>query len=910
MNRVARIAAAIGVVCLALGVLVMQSPAPAAENPRATTVTRLASGTSSVAKTRTVQRTEFAADGSTSPVDTRNIKMAVSATTNLRGRQELDVTWSGAHPTGGLAADVNSAAGINEEYPFVLLECRGVDSTSAAASKRISPETCWTQTWAERFNANLNTAEPAWRSDAYETPANRAQYVDRPTSTSVLSGCTRKAAAERWIPMVSESGKTYPGGNLGCAGQAPESSNVNSSGLPSNATYGITGTDGKGSAQFSAWTEDENATLGCSATVPCALVAVPVMGISCDPYGSRLPESDRPDADTAAEAASRCEAADSYTPGQVAVAGSQANLATSGALWWSASNWRNRITVPLTFAVSANVCSVVSKKQPTAIYGSMLLNELTAQWRPKFCTDKALSPFVHVQTADSSARTLLGLGNIDAAFSSRPPDLPYQTPTVQAPVAVTGFAISYVIDGTDGQPYTKLRLDPRLLAKLLSQSYPANSIGKGSDPAIAGNPVNITQDPEFQALNPGLPRYTAKEAAATLLSLSSDTDMVYALTSYLNADPDARKFLDGTTDPWGMVVNPAYRGIALPAYSWPLNDTNDASQEYIQGGNNPCYSSSPSPYLSLIANPVGFVSAVVLNMQYAISNVNTECPNGDRNDPSTLKLQIQGRQQPGSRFVLGVVPLSTISRYNLDAAALQSGPASGKTFVAPDDAGLKAAAAQLTADKDAKTWTVDYDAYRSTAGAKAYPGTMPVFADVPTKGLAKADAASLASFLTYAAGAGQDPGLLNGQLPPGYLPLTKADGLGDLAAYTARAASAVRSQKGFVPALDPADDAGTTVPGGSPAGGGGSGSLPTSVDGPTPSAATPPGASLTPSIATAFRTPGMHSRLGSFGLPLVLFGALALGLAGLLMRWSNVLVPIAVEAAGRARTARGKRAAR
>jgi hypothetical protein len=729
----------------------------------------------------------------------------------------------------------------------------------------------------------------------------------------VLADCTRKAAAERWIAMVSVSGKAYPGGNLGCAGQAPESSNVGNSGLPSNATYGITGTDGKGSAQFSAWTEDENATLGCSAEVPCSLVAVPVMGISCDPAGTQLPEADRPDVDAAAEAATRCEAPDHYAPGQVAVAGSQANLATSGALWWSASNWRNRITVPLQFAVSASSCSVVTAHKPVAIYGSSLLNELTAQWQPKFCTDKALSPFVHVQTADSSARTLLGLGNIEAAFSSRPPDLPYRTPTVQAPVAVTGFAISYVIDGTDGQPFTRLKLDPRLLAKLLSESYPANSIGKGSDPAIAGNPVNITQDPEFQALNPGLPQYAAKEAAATLLSLSSDSDMVYALTSYLNDDPDARKFLDGTPDPWGMVVNPAYKGIALPAYSWPLDDTNNASAEYIDGGNNPCYSSSPSPYLSLVANPVGFVSSIVLNMQYAISNVNTECPNGDRNDPSTLKLQVQGRQQPGSRFVLGVVPLSAIARYNLDAAALQSGPATSKTFVSPDDAGLRVAAALFVADKTAKTWTVDYDAYRSSAGTKAYPGTLPVFADVPTKGLAKADAASLATFLRYAAGTGQQPGLLNGQLPPGYLPLTKANGLAALADYTARAADAVGAQKGFVPSLDAADDA-TSNPGGGAGGtpgGAGVGSPTTPGDGPVPSAATPPGATVTPAIATAFRTPGMHSTLSSFGLPLVLFGCLVLGFAGLVLRWNNVLVPIALEAAGRARRARtGKRAAR
>ncbi|MFL6157150.1 MAG: hypothetical protein ACJ72D_13705, partial [Marmoricola sp.] len=798
MNRTRRLGLGLVALVLGAGVLTVQSPAPAA-GPAGAVLTRTALGTSAFSTTRTVVRSAIGADGVATEVDRRTVKLKVSATTNLRGRQQLDVSWSGAHPTGGLVGDVNSSAGINEEYPFVLLECRGVDSTSVAPAKRLRPETCWTQTAPERFSSDLNTSYPAWRSDAYASAADRKDVVDAPADRP--SRCGRAAPAERWLPLVGVNGATYAGGGLGCAGQAPESSNVGGTGLPSNTTYGITGRDGNGSTQFSAWTEDENATLGCSSSVPCSLVAVPVMGISCDPYGTALPAADRPDEDAAADAVDRCAKPDVFAPGEVAVQGTRPNLATSGALWWSASNWRNRITVPLKFAVSSNVCSVVSKAKPVAVYGSSLLNELSAQWQPKFCTDPKLFSFVHVQTADTSARTLLSAGNIDAAFSSRPPDGGFLRPVVQAPVAISGFAISYVIDDANGERYSKLRLDARLLAKLLSESYPGNSILKGSYPAIADNPSTITQDPEFKALNPGLPAYSSKEAAATLLTLSSDADMVYALTSYIEADPDARKFLDGTADPWGMVVNPSYKGIDLPVYAWPLQDTTLASKAYIDGGNNPCYSYSPSPYLSLIANPTAFVSTIVLNMQYAISNVNLECPNGDPHDVTTLRLSIQGRQPPGSRFVLGVVPLSAVSRYSLDAASLQSGPATttttqspsraadtvdSSTYVAPNDAGLKAAAGLLVADKAAKTWNVDYDALRSAEGRAAYPGTMPVYADIPTQGLARAEASKLALFLTYAAGTGQHRGLLNGDLPPGYLPLTSANGLSAFSGYTAR----------------------------------------------------------------------------------------------------------------------------
>ena len=42
---------------------------------------------------------------------------------------------------------------------------------------------------------------------------------------------------------------------------------------------------------------------------------------------------------------------------------------------------------------------------------------------------------------------------------------------MQAPIAVSGFAIAFVIDNADGSEYTQLRLDPRLLAKLMTESY-------------------------------------------------------------------------------------------------------------------------------------------------------------------------------------------------------------------------------------------------------------------------------------------------------------------------------------------------------------------------------------------------------------------------------------------------------
>ena len=55
--------------------------------------------------------------------------------------------------------------------------------------------------------------------------------------------------------------------------------------------------------------------------------------------------------------------------------------------------------------------------------------------------------------------------------------------------------------------------------------------------------------------------------------------------------------------------------------------------------------------------------------------------------------------------------------------------------------------------------------------------------------------------LQFAATSGQTPGSGVGQLPPGYLPLTAADGLGGAGQYTQSAATDVAAQNGQVPSL-------------------------------------------------------------------------------------------------------------
>lgn len=808
----------LGLLALSLLALVVASVLPSGLAEVAS-----AAGTPAFRTSETITRSHLNADGSQTTVDTASIDVSVSQIQDLRGRQQIEVEWSGAHPTGGIVADPNSRAASRQEYPVVILECRGVDAAGATASQRLTPQTCWTQTPDERYQQDYNNAFPAWRVDRYAQIDDRKATVGAPSTNP----CVGDPLVARYVPFVATDGTTYYGGSNGCAGIPPEGVTVQDPAAPpGNTTYAATGTDGTGSATFVVWTAQQNASLGCSNTVACALVIVPIMGVSCDITAAAMPEQDRPAAgDEAVAAQSACAATGRYQPGELFssdVNKAYGDTTVTGALWWSASNWRNRITVPLTFAPPANVCDILDSRTPVDLYGSELMSQATVQWSAAFCQDPRRFKFRHVRTGEPQAKSALAAGSVSAALISRPPPTGYATTTVNAPVAVTGFAISFAVDDANKHEYGQLKLTPRLLAKLLSESYYSFQTLRtdyaalpASDPyaAMATNPQDLSVDPEFVALNPGIGKTVQTQAAATLLALSGDSDTMFALTSYLNADPEARAFLDGKPDPWGMVVNPSYKGIALPLEYWPLLDNFLASNIDLDGClRNETQEIVPVPLLPLVAAPMSNLTAISQSMQYALANSATNCvprlTTGGQVVGGTLKAL--GRQQPGYRFMLGLTSLADTSLLGLHTAALQSDSsikdlsarftnAANRHFVTPTQDSLRAAMELTTVDAQSHTWPIPYAKLRTSAGATAYPGTMVVYAAVPTTGLDKTVAANLAQLLRFAASDGQEPGLGQGQLPDGYLPMTAANGLAAMVAYTGYAADAVQAQQGDDP---------------------------------------------------------------------------------------------------------------
>jgi hypothetical protein len=883
---------------------------PGAAPNSAASVQAGGSGRPAFSATEKISRTNLV-NGVNDVVDKRTFSVTVGQTHDLRNRQEIDVAWKGAHPTGGLEADENSALAAYEEYPVVLMMCRGTAAT-------ITPKTCWTQTSDERVQVdtspmvrNPNNAWPPYRLDRYGSIADRGQSVGVPNPVPKACG-EASISAQYWVPFVAASGHVYHIGPQGCAGLPPEAANVQNELQPGNTTYGASDLQGNGSAKFVITTDETNASLGCSDKVACALAVIPIMGISCDSAGLSLPPADRPPSSVAAQAFAECSQTGAYRPGQQGFGvPSLSHLSVTGALWFSASNWRNRIIVPLTFAQPSNICQLSNSSAPVLIYGSYLLLQATEQWAPHFCLNPKLFLLQQVQTSEPEAKNLIQARSIDAAFEGSPPPTPFTNAVVQAPTALSGFAITYDIDSNNGQPYTHLRLDARLLAKLLTESYPENEAIRAGDhkpgqQGLSGNPLSIVNDPEFQALNPGVGTKAGElspAGAAALLALSSSSDAMWALTSYINADPEARAWLNGKPDPWGMVVNPKYKGITLPVTTWPLLDTYVSP---VLEGNNPCLRQDPVPWLPQVAFPQAAMQSITLDLQFGISNAQIFCQG---EGTQGQQLASVGREPPGQQFIIGITSLADAERYQLNSAALETQggstsdakftTANGRSFAGPTNASLRAAAKLMEPVDSIGTWTMPYNKLRTdAAGKSAYPGTMLISTDVLTSGLSKPLARDYAKFLDFAATSGQRAGFGNGQVPPGYLPLTASNGMAKMAAYTKDAAAAVTAQKGQVPRVTSAHAPSSSSPSPSPSQSSpspSSGGTSTSSSGSGHVSPSAPSSSLSPSGSPSIGLPTVspgasppalgttaytRSALSGVLLPIVLLIALVVGTAG------------------------------
>ncbi|MGW2957353.1 hypothetical protein ACWDGI_02540 [Streptomyces sp. NPDC001220] len=435
--------------------------------------------------------------------------------------------------------------------------------------------------------------------------------------------------------------------------------------------------------------------------------------------------------------------------------GRSPNLVTSPL---SATNWAQRMVVPLSFQPVGEFCPEGQPERPTA--GSELATDAVTSWQPKLCSATG-STFSFTQGGEEVARSQVLNTTSDEpllGFTVDPVDQrDAAAKVVEAPVAVSGVAIAFFMESPDGV-VQDMKLTPRLVAKMLTHSY-VKDVSLNTTPShLRGNPDTFADDKEFQELNPGFPTLQGTPRSLMVPLQSSDTTRL--VWNWLQSDTDARDFLSGKPDPWGTKVNPYFKDLDL-AKNTGLTDypkVDPTTTDAIANGVPPLtYALTDlDPYTADLHD--GAVRTLRGN------NNRTIQWSGVFNSTNPPPKLINDVPPPGRRAVLAIVDTASAERYGLKTAALRN--ADG-TFVKPSTGTLTAGVEAMKASSE-DAGVLDPDPAR--AKGQAYPLTAVAYAAASVNQDA-ATRKAYAQFIRYAAGAGQTQGLAAGQLPYGYAPL-------------------------------------------------------------------------------------------------------------------------------------------
>jgi hypothetical protein len=517
------------------------------------------------------------------------------------------------------------------------------------------------------------------------------------------------------------------------------------------------------------------------------------------------------------------------------------NIQAQSLACWAA----DRIVVPLAFEPTALDCPNASSPQFYAT-GSPMMELQMDQWRTGWCSGSAPVQLEFVPQSETVARDEflgdfqagVGGARIDMALVTLPPDANARRGSSRkftyAPLANTGVGIAFETnDGNTGRQLQRMVLDPRLLAKLTTESYAlqygCTPLPSGSsppppsstcDPAVLNNPQSVFDDGEFLQLNQDCQPYgepagypctrddfpsdssgtnSVKYGAFLPTVLAADSDMTYDMTGWIAANADAKRFLNGETDPWGMHVNKDYLHVSYPVQvfnttldpGWSNSKAN-ITKTGCQPGPPPtgldCTGNVPDATMQNAWIPQTNLDLIVTDLlTYKPTPLNNELTCGipapnicDSTD--TLTFAGLSPQLSGVLALMSEADLGDIANYGFSAAELVN--AAGKA-VGPTQASVEDAVKDMTTNPDGITQYFN----PANTDKNAYPLAMTSYAMVPTCGLSHTEASAIADFLTKAATTGQVQGEAPGQLGAGYYPLNAKQ-----KAQTLEAAAEVRTQ--------------------------------------------------------------------------------------------------------------------
>jgi hypothetical protein len=478
--------------------------------------------------------------------------------------------------------------------------------------------------------------------------------------------------------------------------------------------------------------------------------------------------------------------------------------------------WQNRIAIPIQFLPVDSPCSL--NRDERRLVGTELARPAIASWQPTLCTTASLPPYSFAPVSDASARQQLatlptgGAGMIVVSKPLSSIETDPKSPAVYAPISASGLVIGFNVERytksgvpdaeiqLSGQRVAHLKLTPRLVAKLLTQSYRQQvSVGNALPDTYTWatpNPLSIVWDPdflrfnpEFNLLNPGDDR-----TLGGLQLPAGTSDAAQQVWNWLLADPEAHAWLDGQPDDWGMKVNPVYSTNASVnptgfAFATPVPSTFPKADPY-------CYQALPRGVNnSIIPPPICGTDWMPYSGSFAdTAKVARIAFDGARIVENPLALnssQVWGRgtpQYPGKRAMLSLTDTPSAARFGLQIATLSragdDADADHRQFIAPDQPGLLAGVQAMV--PSAEPSVLEPAPPASAPGA--YPLTTLTYAAIKPLSLDAQARTEYAAFLDYASGPGQVVGQNLGQLPPGYVPLPDS-----LRAQTAAAAETVRT---------------------------------------------------------------------------------------------------------------------
>jgi hypothetical protein len=687
--------------------------------------------------------------------DFKNLQVTVSQTQDIT-HQGVTVTWKGAEPT------IDNGGGVGANF-LQIMECYGDASTGPSpqaceygAAGLLGPKAANTTIGTREGDLCTAGAVPSTTSppgslngDLPVEGCDPAEPVQGANPPDLAPGDSQDYSIP-FVPVNDPSSPAY--GNIATSQYFDEFTT-------NEVQAAVTGADGTGQLQFETLTGTEAPGLGCGElesngqTRNCWLVIVP-RG-QYEPNGYKINPT-----------------------------GAGAN----GLLWsspLSASNWAMRIQIHLGYAPIGTFCPIGTQEIQTV--GTQIVARAVQSWQlalNKAAKCNTVYGYSAVPESTSTQQLALPGSPAGLAFTTIPigseaarsggsggtVSLP---PILYAPVAVSAVGFGFNINEATGYISTPVKLTPELLAKGLTQVYRTDlpdyyptGFGFPGPAWSVSNPVNISEDPQFQKLNPEVPP-TAPDSSLAPLLTEDHSAPNQQIWQWIQADPAASAWLNqGTNDATNSVTaNPDYTALKLgtaPAIdSFPRAYTGvlDLGQSDTQPPKEETRSS-----LDLLPYVGSYDQAASSTLTADNPTTGTWDDTAIAPDGTVGWWDKNGAEPIGHILIWGISDTADLAAYGLVDAQLCAD--SGTSCIGPSTASLTTA---LSSAKPDSAGLLEVDP--ANPGSGGYPLVQVTYAAVDTTRPA-GDLTDYADLIAYAAGAGQTPGVAPGDLPPGYLPLT------------------------------------------------------------------------------------------------------------------------------------------